>query len=214
MKNPKMVVALIQRQLRNMKCSDDDDLREHLGKAPDLYTRLNDMRATITQAEFLDIILTSIPPSYKLVMNALKTSLEEVGKSLEADNIIRILKSQYDRQKTLSILKEEHVFMGTLTKKQHISTNCKKSGHSIEMCWGKGGGKEGQGLKQKKRKQQKKRKKGKSKANTAEKLSDEEGDESSVTFINFDCAALIKDRSDVIFILDTGASFHMTPHQS
>ena len=97
MKNPKMVVALIQRQLRNMKCSDDDDLREHLGKAPDLYTRLNDMRATITQAEFLDIILASLPPSYKLVMNTLTTSLEEVGKPLEADNIIRILKFQYDR---------------------------------------------------------------------------------------------------------------------
>ena len=50
--------------------------------------------------------------------------------------------------------------MGTLTKKQHICTNCKKSGHSIEMCWAKGGGKEGQGLKQKKRKQQNKRRKG------------------------------------------------------
>ena len=80
-----------------MKCSEDDDHREHLDKAQDLYARLNDMGATVTQAEFLDIILTSIPPSYKLVMNTLTTSLEEVGKPLEADNIIRILKFQYDR---------------------------------------------------------------------------------------------------------------------
>ena len=55
------------------------------------------MGATVTQAEFLDIILASMLPSYELVMNALTTSLEEVGKPLEADNIIRLLKSQYDR---------------------------------------------------------------------------------------------------------------------
>ena len=102
--------------------------------------------------------------------------------------------------------------MGTLTKKQHICINCKKSGHSIEMYWAKGGGKEGQGLKQKKRKQQNKKKKGKSKENTAEETSAEEGDESFVTFINFDCVALLKDRSEAI-ILDTGASSYMIPHQ-
>ena len=84
------------------------------------------MGATVTQAEFLDIILASMLPSYELVMNALTTSLEEVGKPLEADNIIRLLKSQYDRWKSSSISKEEQVSEGTLTKKVHIYTNCKK----------------------------------------------------------------------------------------
>src|SRR3979490_1155053 len=96
-KKPKMVVTTIQRQLRNMKCSEDDDLREHLDKAQDLYARLNDMGAQISEEKFPDILLASLPPSYEAVMNALITSLEEVGKPLDPDNIIRILKSQYDR---------------------------------------------------------------------------------------------------------------------
>ena len=95
-KKPKMVVTTIQRQLWNMKCSEDDDLREHLDKAQDLYARLNDMAAKISEGEFLDILLASLLPSYEAVMNALTTSLEEVGKPLDPDNIIRILKSQYN----------------------------------------------------------------------------------------------------------------------
>ena len=40
--------------------------------------------------EFLDIILGALPPSYESVMNALTTSLEEVGKPIEINGIIRI----------------------------------------------------------------------------------------------------------------------------
>ena len=35
-KKPKMVVTSLQRQLRNIKCSEEDDLQEHLDKAQDL----------------------------------------------------------------------------------------------------------------------------------------------------------------------------------
>lgn len=83
---------------------------------------------------------------------------------------------------------------------------------SIEMCWDKGGGKKGQGLRQQKKGKQLKKKKGKSKVHTPEEASDEE-DEIPITFINFNCAALIKDRSAAAIILDMGASSHMMPHQ-
>ena len=103
------------------------------------------MGAKISENKFLNILLASLPPSYEAVMSALMTSLEEVGKPLEPDNIIRILKSQYDQCKTLSISQEEQGFARISDKKVHICTNCKKPGHSIETCWAKGGGKEGQG---------------------------------------------------------------------
>jgi hypothetical protein len=92
---------------------------------------------------------------------------------------------------------------------------CKKPGHSIETCWAKGGGKEGQGPKQKKKSKQKK-KRGKEKANVAEETSSEEKDkdESPVVFVNVDYAALGKEVSKSIIILDTGASSHMTPHKN
>ena len=108
-------------------------------------------------------------------MNALTTSLEEVGKPIEIDSIIRILKAQYDKKKSLSTNQEEQGFMGSSTKKTHTCTNCKRTGHPFEDCWAKGGGKEGLGPKQirdpgiEKRKRKKKRMQPK-KAPATEKL--------------------------------------------
>ena len=93
-KKPKMVLTSLQRQLSNMKCSEEDDLRQYLDKAQDLFAHLNDMGAKMENSEFLDIILGALMPSYESVMNALITFFEEVGKLIEIDSVIRILKSQ------------------------------------------------------------------------------------------------------------------------
>ena len=52
-----MVIKSLQRQLRNMKCSEEDDLRQYLDKAQDLFACLNEMGAKMENQEFLDIIL-------------------------------------------------------------------------------------------------------------------------------------------------------------
>ena len=44
-KKPKMILTSLQHQLRNMKCSEEDDLRQYLDKAQDLFACLNDMGA-------------------------------------------------------------------------------------------------------------------------------------------------------------------------
>ena len=116
-KNPKMVLTSLQRKLRNMKCSDEDDLRQYLDKAQDLFAHLNDMGAKMTDSEFLDIILGALPPSYESVMSALTTSLEEVGKPIEINSVIKILKSQYDKKRTQLTSQEEQGFTGTSFKK-------------------------------------------------------------------------------------------------
>ena len=74
-KRPKMVITSLQRQLRNMRCSKEEDLRLHLDNAQDLFARLKEMGAKITNEEFIDITLASLPLSYEAVMNALTTSL-------------------------------------------------------------------------------------------------------------------------------------------
>ena len=104
-KNPKMVLTSLQCQLRYMKCSEEDDLRQYLDKAQDIFACQNDMGAKMTDSEFLDIILGALPPSYESVMNALTTSLEEVGKPIEIDSVIRILKPQYNREELSQLLK-------------------------------------------------------------------------------------------------------------
>ena len=98
-KKPKMVLTSLQCQLRNMKFSEEDDLRKYLDKSQDLFACLNDMGAKMTDSEFLDFILGALLPSYESVTNALTTSLE-VGKPIEIDSVIRILKSQYNKRRT------------------------------------------------------------------------------------------------------------------
>ena len=61
-KKPKMVVTSLQRQLQNIKCPEEDDLRLHLDRAQDLYARLREMGASISSDEFMYIILSSLPP--------------------------------------------------------------------------------------------------------------------------------------------------------
>jgi hypothetical protein len=63
----------------------------------DLYAHLKELGASIEEDEFMDIILASLLPSYKSVMNALTTLLEECNKPIKVDNIIRVLKAQYNK---------------------------------------------------------------------------------------------------------------------
>ena len=145
--------------------------------------------------------------------SSLTTSLEEVGKPIEIDSVIRILKSQYDKKKSLSTNQEEQGFMGSTSKKTPICTNCKRKGHPFDDFWAKGDGKEGQGSKQKRRSKYRK-KKGKEKVNVAGESSSDEKSDESIAFINSDCVAFIKDSTGATVIIDTGASCHMTPHKN
>ena len=70
-KKLKMVLTPLQHQLRSLKCSEEDDLREYLDKAQELFTCLTDMGASISDSEFLDIILASLMPYYEYVINVL-----------------------------------------------------------------------------------------------------------------------------------------------
>ena len=70
-KKPEMVLTSLQCQLRNMKCSEEDNLRQYLDKAQDLFVCLNDMGAKMENSEFLDIILGALLPSYESVVDVL-----------------------------------------------------------------------------------------------------------------------------------------------
>jgi hypothetical protein len=97
MKKPKMVTTTLQRQLHNIRCSEEDDLCEHLDKAQDLQARLKEMGGAFTEGEFMDIILSSLPPSYETVMDALTTSLEGYKQPIKPEIVIRLLKAQYNK---------------------------------------------------------------------------------------------------------------------
>ena len=103
--------------------------------------------------------------------------------------------------------------MGTTSKKMLICLNCERKGHSIENCWAKNGGKEGQGPRQKRRSRFRK-KKGKEKANTARESSSDGKSDEPVAFINSNCVVFIKDSTGAAVIIDMGVIHHMTPHKN
>jgi hypothetical protein len=47
-------------------------------------------------------------------------TLEECGHPVNADNVIRILKSHYDKKKALSTTQEDQAFVGSSQKKQDV----------------------------------------------------------------------------------------------
>ena len=104
-KKPKMVLTSLQHQLRNMKCSEENDLRQYLDKAQDLFACLNDMGAKMENSEFLDIILGALLSSYESIMNALTASLEEAGKPIEIDSLIGFLNLNMTRSNPCQLLK-------------------------------------------------------------------------------------------------------------
>ena len=83
----------------------------HLDKAQDLFARLKEMGAKVSNEEFMDIILASLPPSYDVVMNALTTLMEECGNPLKPNNIIRVLKAQFNKRKMHISSPDEQAFL-------------------------------------------------------------------------------------------------------
>jgi hypothetical protein len=98
------------------------------------------MGAQISKNEFMNIILTSIPPSYESMMDALMTSLKECRKPIKPKNIIRVLKAQYDNRKAYRSSYNNKAFISKQTKgsskdnKAYICANCNKKGHTKEQC--------------------------------------------------------------------------------
>jgi hypothetical protein len=74
------------------------------------------MGATMEEEEFMDIILSSLPPSYEAIMNALTTLIEECNWPIKLDNILRVLKAQYDKKKAYRNSQDTQVFMAKQSK--------------------------------------------------------------------------------------------------
>jgi hypothetical protein len=72
---------------------------------------------------------------------------------IKADNIIRVLKAQYDKQKAFRNSNENQVFVAKLSKdspkgnkpNKNKCASCKKKEHTKKQCWAKGGAQEAQG---------------------------------------------------------------------
>ncbi|KIJ23037.1 hypothetical protein M422DRAFT_196412 [Sphaerobolus stellatus SS14] len=135
-----LAIVNAERELRNVRLTDNDDFPTHIATLRTKWSIANAAGANISDTSFRMIVLTSLPSSWDSYITTLfdsKTSAEVVTR-------LNMYWMQVSRSKTPGA--NTTVFQ-TNTKpprERPQCSNCKKRGHTIEVCYWKGGGKEGQ----------------------------------------------------------------------
>jgi hypothetical protein len=181
--NKSEIVAMDKcRQLQNLQMQDGADIRKHLAQLEHLCKELLGLGAPVNDSDFSAMMLSSLPQSYRPMVQTMLAVTWQSSVKLMPDLIIAHLTADAEYQKYLnqrlspmggnSALsattggkklkqggKQESAVASSDSKN---SFNCGKAGHWEKDCWKLGGGKEGQGLKQ-----QAKKGKSKGKSETA-----------------------------------------------
>jgi transposase InsO family protein len=163
---PKIIQIDLQKRMTSLKCREGDDVRAHLETLTNMHERLAGMGTKIADEDFFNIILSSLPDSYDIMINSLTTTMAASKQPLSPSDLISIIKSEYDRRKIRKNGGEVNSGNGSnqalaiaIKNKPAINNpnrnvqsqltcsnpNCNRTGHVIADCWRKGGGKEGQG---------------------------------------------------------------------
>lgn len=134
-----------QRELRSKRLNEGDDLIAHIADLHTKHNYANAMGATIDDADFREIILSSLPASWDPIISTLTPTQSSV------DTIIR-LEMQWSRIRrnakpvtsgTSATALKAYAKSEAYAKKQCTNPICNRKGHLIADCYWKGGGKEG-----------------------------------------------------------------------
>ena len=120
------------------------------------------MGEALTENNFYAIIMGSLPSFFDPYISVLNTISSVMEKHLSADDLMLLITEEYKCHtlKTKGGKKDDNAAFyssdagkskdgGSNSKKDKECHNCHKKGHFKADCWRKGGGKEGQGPKQK-----------------------------------------------------------------
>jgi hypothetical protein len=168
--------------------------------------------------QYQSIITSAMPIKYSLFLNTILHSASVSGNPLTTEAIISMHLEQirFDQNQEQKVKEESSAlaakFKGLQTddKSNIESHNCGKKGHIKSECWSKGGGKEGQGPKQKKSKA---KKKGTAKGAKREEAPEVEEHHALVAHTP-GTALKFSGGANVVRPLDSGTSAHFEPDGS
>jgi transposase InsO family protein len=164
-KEPKGILAALQarRHLLRMIATEGTPMSDHITAFRTAMEKLNTMgdEYKISDRDFALLIITSLPDSWdSFVTSYFGSKAESKAAKITSSELIELLISEDLRRCTKAADNEianttrNSKFMkkGGKPPLGPACSNCKKPGHTMQDCWSKGGGKEGQGPYQKEKK--------------------------------------------------------------
>ena len=162
-----MVAIDLQQKLQSVKCGDSEDVCTYFEKLANTRERLASMGVSISDTEYNNTLIGSLPTVYDPTISSITTAAKLTKKPIDPEDVIALVTDKYDRHdlkahaKSKKDDKDATFYAGGGSKggkgggrqggrKDITCHNCSKRGHVKADCWAKGGGKEGQGPKEKK----------------------------------------------------------------
>jgi transposase InsO family protein len=168
----RMVSVDLRRRIQELRCAEKGDMLSHFATLRMMREDLAAMGQPLSENDFYAIILGSLPSSYDPYISAVNATSSVLGKTISADDLMLTVTEEYERRNLRNKTGkkgDDAAFYsndsgkgqkgGSSSKKNVECHNCHKKGHYKSECWAPGGGKEGQGPRQK----------GKAKAKTNDK---------------------------------------------
>ena len=93
-----MVAIDLRRRMQDTKCSENEDVRTHFEKIAEMFEQLGSMGITISDDDYLAILLGSLPVCYDSTISSMTTTTSLQQKTLTPDTIICVISDEYDRR--------------------------------------------------------------------------------------------------------------------
>jgi hypothetical protein len=150
----KALVADAIQRFQNKHCEEDKSVRSHFQYLANLCEQLAGMGRTISNNDYTDTLLASLPASYSGSIQSISTLAHLGGITITPAVVEGLIidkfecRKIYDNNKTKEAknkaLTAESSKAGKNKDKRNIECfNCKKKGHYKSECYAKGGGQEG-----------------------------------------------------------------------
>jgi hypothetical protein len=203
-----------RRKLYRTVAEDGMDIAEHIKTMQLIHQELSLMGVEITDQEFLDILMTSLPESWDNFTNTYATANASGIQKITTDEFIAAINDELRRRNDRATTSDTALKAYAPNAKPASGTrrgaksakskceNCGRPNHTKENCWSKGGGKEGQSPWKKK-----------AKRDTANKAEDD-GSDIDVAYMAHEDFVPPEDGSRHAWWLDSCANQHVCVNKS
>src|SRR5882757_11246195 len=155
-----------------MRCKEGGDIKVHFSEQLRLRESLAGMGTMIEDRDFYTIILGSLPETYRPLVSSINAAAKIAQKPLTPHELLNVITEEYEHRQLSERRTAKKGGNSAFTAKaakgkgresanssqanQDVTChNCECKGHYKSDCWRKGGGKEGQGPKQRGREAEK-----------------------------------------------------------